>query len=480
MDLTEPQRAVRDAVLAELEGSFGGELITEDSTGYDQARTLWNAVIDKRPALIARCTNTEDVVAVVNAARVHDALLSVRGGGHGVVGKALADDGVTLDLGLMNGVTVDTERKLVHVQGGCRLGDVDAATSEHGLAVPAGIVADTGVGGLTLGGGAGWLSRKYGLTSDNVVSFEAVTASGDVLEVSATEHPDLIWALHGGGGNFGVVTRFTFRAYAFGPDVRFGAALYTADTAAVALRAYADIYPTLPYEVGWHVTMKQSMPPLPFVPDELVGKRLVMIFCLWAADVDDAEGTETIKRLVGTGDPVVNTVAAIPFGLGLQRFLDAEYSDGLRNYTNEAHLTELSDDVIEALLDFWEVELAGPESSIGGEPTIYGLGGAVQDVPEAATAFSHSESVWWVNYACHWKDARDDERNMAAIRSSCRDLTPWLGAGIYVNMLNVDELDRVVEAYGGPETYARLGVVKAKYDPGNLFRVNHNIVPSTA
>ncbi|MFE4758490.1 FAD-binding oxidoreductase [Streptomyces mirabilis] len=478
MELTEQQQSVRDAVLAELDGSFNGELLTEDSTGYDQARTLWNAMVDKRPALVARCKNTDDVVAVVNAARLNGALLSVRGGGHGVVGKALADGGVTLDLSAMNGVTVDVERKHVHVQGGCRLGDVDAATSGHGLAVPAGIVSDTGVGGLALGGGVGWLSRKYGLTCDNVISFEVVTASGDVLEVSATEHPDLFWALRGGGGNFGVVTRLTFRAYDFGPDVRFGAALYTAETAADALRAYAEIYPSLPNEVGWHVTMKRSMPALPFVPPDLVGKPLVMLFCLWVGDVDDPEGVETIECLVRSGDPAVNTVAVIPFGLGLQRFLDAEFPDGLRNYTKEAHLTELSHGAIDVLLDFWKTVLSGAESSIGGELTIYGLGGVVRDVPEDATAFSNRDSVWWVNYACHWKAAEDDERNMAAIRVSCRALEPWLGPGIYVNMLNVDELDRVIEAYGGPEKYARLGAVKAKYDPGNLFCVNHNIAPT--
>ncbi|HZO07348.1 MAG TPA: FAD-binding oxidoreductase, partial [Solirubrobacterales bacterium] len=396
------------------------------------------------------------------------------------VGSALADeDGVTCDMTLMRGVEIDFDTKVVHVQGGCKLGDVDEATAEHGLAVPAGIVSDTGVPGLALGGGIGWLSRKHGLTCDNFVSLEVVTAAGETIEVSADSHPDLFWALRGGGGNFGVVTRFSFQAYDFGPTMRFGAALYHEDEARAALREYARIYPSLPNVVGWHVAMKREMPPLPFVPEELVGTPLVMLFCMWLDDPESEEGVAMVERLTSIGDPAVVGSAVIPFGLGMQRFLDAEFPDGLRNYTKEGHLEELSEGAIDALVDFWAQSL-NSNTTIEGELAIYGLGGVAREVPEMDAAFSNRDSLWWINWANHWHDAVDDERNMEIIRASYRSIEPWLGKGVYVNMLNVDELDRVVEAYGGPEKYARLGRVKATYDPTNLFRMNHNIKPVDA
>ena len=459
-------------------GEFHGELLGPGDGGYDQARQIWNAMVDKRPGLIARAADVDDVVAVVNAAREAGTPLAIRAGGHGIVGSAIADeDGVTLDMTLMRGVEVDTGEMVVHVEGGCKLGDVDEACAEHGVAVPAGIVSDTGVPGLALGGGIGWLSRKHGLTCDNFVSLQVVTAAGEVIEVSEDSHPDLFWALRGGGGNFGVVTRFSFRAYAFGPQMRFGAALYHEAEAREALREYARIYPTLPNNVGWHVAMKRVMPPLPFVPDELVGTPLVMLFCMWLDDPESAEGEAMVARLLEVGNPAVTGSAVIPFGLGMQRFLDAEFPDGLRNYTKEAHLKELSDGAIDALVDFWAEGLS-ERTTIEGELAIYGLGGVAREVGEMDSAFSNRDSLWWINWANHWHEASDDETNMDIIRANYKRLEPWVGRGVYVNMLNVDELDRVVEAYGGPEKYARLGTVKAKYDPTNLFRMNHNIKPA--
>ena len=460
------------------EGGFKGELLSPESGGYDAARQIWNAMVDKRPGLIARAADRDDVVAVVDAAREAGAPLAVRAGGHGIVGSAIAnEDGVTLDMTLQRRVEVDPEQMVVHVQGGCKLGDVDEACAEHGVAVPAGIVSDTGVPGLALGGGIGWLSRKHGLTCDNFVSLEVVTAAGEVIEVSADSHPDLFWALRGGGGNFGVVTRFSFQAYEFGPTMRFGAALYKEAEAREALREYARIYPELPNNVGWHVAMKREMPPLPFVPEELVGTPLVMLFCMWLDDPESEEGMAMVERLLAVGDPCVTGSAVIPFGLGMQRFLDAEFPDGLRNYTKEAHLKELSEGAIDALVDFWAQGMS-EQTTIEGELAIYGLGGVAREVAEEDSAFSNRDSLWWINWANHWHNAGDDETNMDIIRASYKRLEPWVGRGVYVNMLNVDELDRVVEAYGGPEKYARLGMVKAKYDPTNLFRMNHNIKPA--
>jgi len=461
--------------LADQLGSrFKGDLIGPDHPGYHDARRVWNAMIDRRPGLILRCTSTEDVVAAVNMARENGLRPAVRCGAHSVSGKAMSDGGLTIDLSGMRDVTVDADRKLVHVGGGCRLGDVDEATSRHGLIVPAGIMSETGVAGLSLGGGIGWFSRKCGLTCDQFVSLEFVLASGEVIEVSADEHPDLLWALKGGGGNFGVVTRFTFRAYDFGPMMRLGVSLYEPGDAAEALRGYASIVPTLPRTVGWHAALKHDMPALPFVPPELVGKRLLMLISMWLDDADDPAGAELIERLCAVGQPRVKATTVLPFAAGVQKIIDKEFEDGHRYYTKEAHVAELAGEAIDMLLGFWS------DMPMEGEVEIIGLGGAIGDVPEDATAFSNRGYLLWLNFAMRWDDPANDSDYMERTRKIVRDLAPWVGKGIYVNMLNFDEMDRVVEAFGGPEKYARLGRVKAQYDPHNFFRMNYNITPVPA
>lgn len=465
------QVAIRDAALAELKRSFEGELLTEDSPGYDRARTVWNAMVDKRPALIARCASTADVVAAVNVARTRGLDPSVRGGGHSVSGKALSDGGLMIDMSLMRAVEVDTERQLVQVQGGCLLGDIDVATASHGLIVPAGIMSETGVAGLALGGGIGWFSRKHGLSCDNFHSVEVVLASGEVIEVSAAEHPDLFWALKGGGGNFGVVTRFVFKAHDFGPMIRIGVTLYRPDDARDALREYARVFPTLPRTVGWHAALKHDMPAQPFVPPELVGERLLMLFSMWLDDAEDPAGVDMVERLNAVGNPCLAVSTVMPFGLGMQRVLDKEFGDGHRDYTREAHLNELTDDAIDILVDYWK------DMPMHGEIEVIGLGGAIGDVAEEDSAFSNRHHQLWLNVAMHWDEAENDEEYIARTRAVVDRLKPWIGEGIYVNMLNFDEMDRIVDAYGGPDKYARLGRIKARYDPENLFRVNYNIKP---
>ena len=463
---------------AEIAPSFAGELIGPDAPEYEDARTIWNGMVDQRPGLIARCTSREDVVSVVRAAKKRGVVVSVLGGGHGVAGKALCDGGVTIDLGGMRNVVVDPERKLVHVDGGCKLGDVDEATAPHALAVPAGIVSDTGVGGLALGGGIGWLSRKHGLTCDNFAALELVTADGEVLEVTEETHPDLLWALRGGGGNFGVVTRFTFHAHELGPNIRMGIAVYNPEDAKEALLEYARVYPSLPNSVGWHGALKRVMPDRPFVPRELVGKPALMLFAMWLSDVADPEGVEWIERLSRTGSPVSSDVVEIPFAMRVQRMLDEEFPGGRRYYTKEGHLEEFSEDAIDTLVDFFAGTLSSDALEMDGEVEIIGLGGAIKDVPEDAAAFANRRSDWWINYAIHWGDATLDAAYVEHVRASYERLRPWVGKGVYVNMLNFDELDRVVEAYGGPAKYERLGEVKARYDPDNFFRRNHNIAPA--
>jgi len=462
---------MRLRIADQLRAGFKGQLIGPDHPEYGDARLVWNGMIDKRPGLILRCTCTEDVVAAVNVARGNGLLPAIRGGGHSVSGKAMSDGGLTIDLSGMRQVTVDAERKLVHVDGGCRLGDVDEATARHGLIVPAGIMSETGVAGLALGGGIGWFSRKHGMTCDQFVSLEVVLASGEVIEVSGDDHPDLFWALRGGGGNFGVVTRFTFRAYEFGPMMRLGVSLYEPEDAAEALRDYASIFPTLGRTIGWHAALKHDMPALPFVPPELVGKRLLMLISMWLDDAEDPSGLELIERLGAVGRPAVKASTVLPFAAGVQRIIDEEFADGHRYYTKEAHVAELTGDAIDTLVDFWK------DMPMHGEVEIIGLGGAIGDVAEDATAFSNRNYLLWLNFAMSWDDPARDRDYIDRTRKIVDDLQPWVGKGIYVNMLNFDEMDRVVEAFGGPEKYARLGRVKAQYDPDNLFRMNYNITP---
>ena len=465
---------LRRRIAGQLAGKFKGEIIGPDHDCYPQARRVWNAMIDRRPGLILRCTATDDVVAAINVARANGLPPAVRCGGHSVSGKAMSDGGLTIDLSGLRAVTVDTERKLVHAGGGCLLGTIDAATAQHGLIVPAGIMSETGVAGLALGGGIGWFSRKHGLTCDQFVSLELVLASGEVIEVSADEHPDLFWALKGGGGNFGIVTRFTFRAYDFGPMMRIGVSLYQPEDAAGALRGYASAVPTLPRIVGWHAALKHDMPALPFVPPELVGERLLMFISMWLDDAEDPAGAELIDALCNVGRPCVKAMTVMPFAAGVQRVIDSEFEDGHRYYTKEAHVADLADEAIDTLVGFWK------DMPMEGEVEIIGLGGAIGDVPEDAAAFANRGYLLWLNFAMKWDDPANDTDYIDRTRKIVTDLKPWTGQGIYVNMLNFDEMDRVVEAFGGPEKYARLGRIKAQYDPENLFRMNYNVTPAPA
>ena len=451
---------------------FQGELITPADDGYDAARRLWNGMIDKRPDLILRPATVQDVVLAVKVARENGIAPAVRGGGHSVSGRAMSDGGITIDLRNLREVSVDLETKQVQVGGGCLLGDVEAATGPHGLIVPAGIMSETGVAGLSLGGGIGWFSRKHGLTCDNFVSLQVVLASGEVVEASETSHPDLFWALKGGGGTFGIVTRFTYQAYDFGPLMRIGVSLYEPAEAAAALREYARIYPTLGRDVGWHAAFKPEMSPLPFVPPELTGKPLLMLISMYLEDAQAPAGEALIDRLRSVGSPVVSATTVLPFGAGVQHLIDDDFRDGHRYYTKEAHLEELADEAIDKLVEFWQAMPPG----LGGEVEILGLGGAIGDVAEDATAFSNRHYQMWLNFAMSWDDPADDEDFMERSRSIVRDLKPWVGQGVYLNMLNVDELDRVAEAFGR-EKYARLGRVKAQYDPTNLFRTGYQIQP---
>jgi FAD binding domain/Berberine and berberine like len=460
-----------ETIVAELRPTFGGDLIRAGDPGYEDARPVWNAMVEFRPGLIARCTGTDDVAAAVRAAARHNLLTSVRGGGHGVSGKALSDGGLTIDLTRMRRVEVDTDRRLVTAQGGCLLGDVDAATAPHGLVVPAGIVSETGLPGLALGGGIGWLSRTFGATCDNFESLQVVTATGEVLEADTERHPDLFWALRGGGGNFGVVTEFRLRAHAFPTDIRLGLAIYRPEDATEALYEYARRYPDMPVELSWHAALKQSMPPLPFVPEPLRGQRVLLMFGMYLGDPESAPAAELTELVTTIGSPAAAATVVLPFAGRVQRMLDAEFPNGRRYYTKEGHLDSLTPDTIDALVAAWQ------PLTIEGEVEIIGLGGAMAS-PRDDTAFPNRGSQWWLNFATHWSEKAEDAANVKQVRDAFNALRPWIG-GCYANMLNFDEADRTVDAFGGPERYARLGQVKAAYDPTNMFAGNATVLPAT-
>ncbi|MFF5106693.1 FAD-binding oxidoreductase [Streptomyces sp. NPDC000134] len=463
--------AMRAVLIEELSPRLRGKLIQPGEPAYEERRAVWNAMVDKRPGLIAYCASTADVVAAVDAARRHRVDFSVRGGGHSVSGSALCDGGLTIDLGGMREVGVDPARRAVEADGGCLLADLDRATAPHGLVIPSGTVSTTGLGGLALGGGFGWLSRRFGLTCDNFRYLDVVLADGTVVRASSTSHPDLFWALRGGGGNYGVVTRFGLRAHPFGPNIRVGAALYRPRDAGAALREYARRLPEVSATVGWNVSLKRRMPPYPFVPPELVGERMMMLIAMWLGDDESPEGKREIERLNSTGHPCVTTTEVLPFAEGVQKMLDDEFRVGRRCYTKELHLGDLTDEAVDALLRFWA------HMRMDGETALIHTGGAIGDVPEGASAFGNRRSPLWMVLDTHWSEAAQDAGNIGQLRRVADAVAATTETNAYVNMLNPDEADRVVEALGGEANHRALGRVKARYDPANLFRSNWNIVP---
>lgn len=325
-------------------------------------------------------------------------------------------------------------------------------------------MSETGIGGLALGGGAGYLSRRLGLTCDQFESLEVVLADGSVVEASESSHPELFWALRGGGGGFGVVTRFTLRAHRFGPLMRTGIALYRPVQARSALRAYARVLPGLPHLAGWQGLLVPAVGPLPFVPPDLAGQPVLLLAAMWLGDHDDPAGAAEIGRLLSaTGPPAAQAVLDLPFADTVQKLADADFGSGHRYYTKEVHLTALSDEAIDVLLAFWE------RMDMAGEVELVHMGGAVSEVAEDATAFSHREHDLWINFALRWDDPALDAGVIGRARDAAAALRPCTGAGAYYNMLNADEDDRIVEAFGGEAKYARLAAVKRSYDPGGLF-----------
>jgi FAD/FMN-containing dehydrogenase len=451
---------------------FRGEVIGPDHHDYDDARAVWNGVVDRRPRLIARCTGTADVAATVRFARDRGLEIAVRGGGHNVAGTAMCDDGIVVDLTAMRAVSVDPVERTALVAGGALWGDVDHETQAHGLATTGGIVGHTGVGGLTLGGGIGWLMRKHGLAVDNLVEAEVVTAAGEIVRTSADDHPDLFWALRGGGGNFGVVCSFRFRLHPVGPTVMAGPVIWAAEDTTDVLRFYRDFVADAPDELG-NVVRLGAIPPLPVVREELHFRPAVAVASCYAGPVE--EGERVVRALRRFGTPLVDLVGPTRY-VDHQSGLDDTVPHGWHYYWKATNLTGLSDAVIDVVAEY-----ADAATSPRSYAAMFHMGGAVARAPWDATAYPGRDVEHNIVVDAAWLPDQGDtvaSAETAWARAFLDALQPHR-AGVYVNFLDSDDTSRVGEAYGD-DLLRRLAEVKAKYDPDNVFRNNANIQPRCA
>jgi FAD/FMN-containing dehydrogenase len=463
---TPQARPLEASAFDELGGSFRGELLLPTSPGYDAARRIWNGAIDRRPACIARCTGVADVVAAVRFARERDLLVGVRSGGHGVGGHALCHGGLVIDLSPMKGIRVEPTRRTARAEAGVLWGELDRETQVFGLATVGGIVSHTGVSGLTLGGGIGWLMRKYGATVDNLLSVDLVTADGELVTASEDENPDLFWGVRGGGGNFGIVTSFEYRLHPVGPIVLAGPIFHPLDDAPEVLRFYRELAAVAPDELTTIVELELA-PPLPFLPDDVQGKPIVMVGACYAGLPED--GAEVVRSLKGFGSPIVDWLEPKPY-VALQSMFDPLVPHGWHRYWKSVELPTLTDGAIDTLIDHTS-RITSPRSYT----IILQLGGALGRVPEDTTAFSQRDATHNVVINAVWtEDDPEGDRHIAWARDFSDALQPHARDRVYVNFLGDEGPDRVRQAYGAAK-YDRLLELKRAYDPTNFFRLNQNI-----
>jgi FAD/FMN-containing dehydrogenase len=452
---------------ASLEQTFRGDVVRPGDPDYDALRRVFNGMIDRRPAIIARCSSTADVVAALAYARSNDLVVSVRAGGHGVTGDAVCDSGVCIDLRPMNGVQVDPEQRVAVVDGGADWGGFDAAAQEHGLAVTGGRVPDTGVAGLTLGSGSGWLERKLGLTCDSLLAVELVTASGDVIVASETERPDLFWGVRGGGGNFGVVTKFTFRLHPVGPTVVGGMLLHPGFRAREVTRHFRDFMAAAPEDVGAGLAYICA-PDAPFVPEFARGMPMVGIIVCYAGPLERAD--EVLEPLRAFGPPIQDFVGPMPYA-AVQKLLEPGSQHGKENYWKADFLADLPDEAIDTL-----VEHTQRVPSKLSQTVLMPLGGAIARVPEDAMAFGQRSAAWNLHILSMWDDPTDADRQVTWTRELHSAMRPYATGGAYLNFIGNEGNARVRAAFGD-EKYARLVALKRRYDPQNVFHMNQNIPP---
>jgi FAD/FMN-containing dehydrogenase len=455
------QRAVK-----ELGPALRGDLIGPHDPAYEQHRRVWNGSIDRRPALIARCAGAADVRAAVRFARTHDLRVAVRGGGHSFPGYSVCDGGMVIDLSPMKGVRVDPATRTARVHAGVLLGELDRETQAFGLAVPAGIVTHTGVSGLTLGGGIGWIMRKYGLTIDNLLSVQMVTADGGSVSASDTSNADLFWAVRGGGGNFGIVTEFEFRLHPLGPDVFAGPVYWPMEQAPEVLHFYREWIAGCPDELMTIVVQRRA-PDLPVVPRELVGRRVIGVAACYAGPLEDAE--RVLRPLKTFCRPVLDLCTPKPY-LVHQSMFDPSFQRGWWYYFRACDVAELTDDLIDTVAEYGS-RIVSPISSIA----LWQMGGAVARVDETRTAFNGRTAGFTFNINGNSRTPEGFAAEREWARAYWSALAPH-HSGVYVNFLMDEGEERVRQAYG-PAKYARLKALKRRYDPDNLFRLNQNISP---
>ncbi|WP_429810514.1 FAD-binding oxidoreductase [Ensifer sp. B1-9] len=469
MSLTNLQAGVTKISAAAIEvlaGRLRGRVLNATDAAYDEARTIWNAMIDRRPGLIVQCAGAADVAHAVRFAAENHLLVAVRGGGHNIAGNAVCDGGLMIDLTPMKSVRVDATTKRAWVEPGATLADVDKETQAFRLALPTGINSTTGIAGLTLGGGFGWITRKFGLTIDNLLSADVVTASGELVRASPTEHRDLFWGLRGGGGNFGIVTAFEFELHDVGPEVLSGLVVHPFADAQNVLQQYRRALENAPDELTCWVVMRQA-PPLPFLPAEWHGKEVLVLAVCYCGDLEAGEKATAGLRAIGR--PIADVVAPHPF-VGWQQAFDLLLAPGARNYWKSHDFMELSDQTTGFLLNAIR-QLPGPECEI----FIGHVGGAAGRIAVEETAFPQRGSHFVMNVHARWRDTAMDQACIDWARHLFEATKPYAAGTAYVNFMPEDDVDRVEAAYGG--NYRRLVEVKRRYDPQNLFRMNQNVRP---
>jgi FAD/FMN-containing dehydrogenase len=455
-----------------FEAKLHGVLIRPGDADYDEARALWNGMIDRHPAFIARCADVEDVIAAVHFARENDMVVAVRGGGHNVAGHATCDGGLVIDLSSMNDVQVDPEARTARAGGGATIGDVDQATQQHGLAAPMGVVSATGIAGLTLGGGYGWLRNKYGLSCDNLIAAKVVTADGHLVTTSETENADLLWGLRGGGGNFGIVTEFVYRLHPVGPEVAFTFVFHNGqgENMKKAIQFYRDYSTTVPDEVSTLMAtgIIPSEPEL--FPEAIHNKPFVVFGAMYAGDVQT--GQRVMQPLVDFGQPLIDFSGIMPY-VEAQRILDEDYPDGMRYYWKSLNLSRLDDEVIDRF-----VKHARRQPSVFSTVDLWQIGGAVSRVSAEESAFNGRRVAFLLSPEANWEHPEDDEANLTWLRDFIADMQEFSDGSRYLNFAGFqEEGDEMMEKAFGVQ-YERLVALKNKYDPTNFFSLNQNVKPT--
>ncbi len=460
-----------DSAVESFGAGLRGELLRADDAGYDEARSLWNGMMDKRPALIARCAGADDVAKAVGFAREHGLLLAVRGGGHGVAGSAVCDGGLVIDLSPMKGIRVDPERRAVRAEGGVTIGELDNETQKFGLATPMGVVSETGIAGLTLAGGIGWLRRKHGLSCDNLLSVELVTADGRLLTASEAENPDLFWGMRGGcGGNFGVVTSFEYRLHPVGPEVMFCLVFHDGDRLEEALRFYRRYAEGAPDEVSSFAVCGTVPSENPF-PEHAHGSPYVLFGALYAGDVE--EGERVTRPLREFGEPLADFSGPMPY-VEAQAALDEDYPSGeLRYYWKSLYLDDMGDEAVARIAR----HTAGRPSALA-TVDVWHMGGAIGQIGKDRSAFGGREAPFLLGVEANWEDPRDDEANVSWARGCVEDMGRFSGGAEYLNFPGFMEGGEATLRATFGAGYGRLVALKDEYDPTNLFRLNQNVKPT--